>query len=696
MNLNGPFQTESEVADAVAHKFKDLFKHEFGEEPISIGNEVSDENTPATFFANPTPNEFPILMEDIKLIDSLESAIADLADIRNSLVSVGGIDRATAIGLEAYVPELIQRRPINSFSTHLSITNYQLSLEEIDKKRIGLYAGLIAALLGLIWKISTWLFGKKEGSDAATSSIAGSDAIEARKEITETAAEVAPIVDEAVETIASRNRDNSNVNKAKKEMEEQLKDLLDNTTEGKTIGFLGKNSEIQEFYRLIAGGASDQYKLITERLLSLQKDIDGAIEGFSNSNSQSFTTVLNHMRAVGDFREKNRGINDNALSTGGGMGLNALVPTIQLRNPAYQRGENVPDYILKSGIIHNRDFFDIGTISHFFKDPNGLRYLIEKHDVHSRDLNEIYIDILSLSRSAIVTEFINQADRLENALEQAGKRAEVVTKSLSEYLKKLPSKKQFMIEESVPGIQNTDPVYRDKSAGEIASDDGINSYVPMEYQEPPVSGEGKGSIDEDGEERIARVPLSKDNSDAAITSKNARYADHEKIFRFLENETRSKVREITDWGSVIGFLARDISIINVRLTTKILNSKNKAIMELRKNLTSEDSPRDAKHAAEELDAKLLSVLEMVLQKTRSGVVTMAEKPRFLSSLKSFVNDIVGKAGDIFSSSNGKVDSVKFDQYQERLQAMADTFEKEIDSNTANKLRAIAKNINLYD
>jgi len=696
MSLNDDFLTDEERAARTDKAQEELFANEFGTPPISIGNMVGDDSSPSKFFVNPNPNEIPVLLEDLKLIESLESALDDLNDLRITIVQNGGIDRAMAASMESFVPELLARRPLNSFSLHQSITNYQISLEEIDKKRLGIYAGLTAALMAIVWKIYKWLFGKKEGSSSdATSSVASGEAVEARTEMVVDAAETSPIVEQATAVIAERHRENSEVTKARRNLDAEIKQLLDNSTEGKTIGFLGKSSEIQEIYRLIITSSSWNYQQIVHRLELLLDHIKAASDAIGNPSSPAFTAVLDAMRATGDYRSQVRSPEDRHLVTGGGgVGLNALVPAIAYRNPSMQVGKNVPGYVLRTGIMFRQKFIDIGSISYFFKDQSGLRGMIEAHDVYSRDMGQIYEDIKRLAESSIVTDYIKASREIERELKDTLPAIEKATEAADAYMKKLPKKTNGKMADTTPGIYNRDSAFRDDMAGTTHVDFDGDKVVPdvnPETQEPPVHGEGTAGVQPDGSVKEPRVPLDRSGSGDS-TRYNAQYANHELIFRFLEHELRGKVREVTDWGAVLGFIARDISIINLRLTSKLMTSQQASLAEIRRSLTGKDDKGEQKDFVAEMDAKLLGILEMIIQKTKNANVTMADKPRKLWSIQGMLDKIVRPVSQFLglSKDNHEKFNDAFATYTKALHEMADVFEKEFDSETANRLRAMAK------
>lgn len=696
MSLNDDFLTaEEKAARAAIASTTELFAKEFGEMPISVGQHVGDDSSPEKFFVNPNPNELPILLDDLKLINSLESELDNLNDIRQMLIANGAIDRATAASMESFVPNLFVRRPLNSFSSHLSITNFTISLEEIDKKRLGIYAGLTAALMAIVWKLYKWLFGKSgSGSgDTGSSSIASGEAVEARTETVIDAVQTAPVVEEMATVIAERHREQSEVIKSRKKLDSEIKNLLDNSTEGKTIGFLGKSSEIQEIYRLIITGAAWNYKEIIHRLELLLDHIKAASDAIDNPSNPEFTRVIDAMRATGDFREQSRGAEEKRLVTGGAVGLNALVPAIPYRNPMMQVGKNVPQYVLRSGIIFHQKFIDIGSVSYFFKDQGGLRSMIEAHDVHSRELGQIYDDIKRLADSQIVKEYISSSKEIERELEGTLPAIEKATKAADEYMKRLPKSSASNLKAATPGIYNRDPVYRDDMAATTHVDavgDNVVPDVAPENQEPPVHGEGKASVQPDGSTKDPVVPF--DNGTGDSTRYNARFANHDLIFRFLEHELRGKVREVTDWGSVLGLIARDISIINLRLTSKLMSSQTASLAEVRRAITGTDDKGAQKDFVAEMDGKLLAIMEMIIQKTKSSNVTLAEKPRKLWSIQGMLDKIVKPVSQFLGM--GRDDHEKFkdalNTYAKALSDMADIFDREFDSETAARLRAMAK------
>lgn len=668
MGLNDGFLTDGEK-----QKFADHHDDELD------GNLVVDNIPPEELFANADTNDFPILLDDVKLITSMESQLADLAELKEMLVQAGGIDRSMAASMEHYVPELLQLKPINSFSTHLSQTNYTLSIEEIDKKRVAIYAGLISAILALCYKIYKWLFGKSGDGENATS-VASPDAVVSRSEQASSTAQITAVVDEGAAIIANRHRGDAKLEQARREAEQEIAEILDNSTEGRIIGLIGHNRDIQEIYRKLLGSAPVQFDEIAKRLEKLKRDVELVKEALAEDNSRSmkYTEFLNHLRSITDqipdLLSGNR--NTDNVTPGRNLGINALVPTIGARSPMRDHPREMPEYILITGFNHNQEFVDINTVAHFLKDPSGMQHMVDAYRPSDMSSAQVFDDIVHLAESAILKEFMRLSNTLEPSMSRANEELKTTSDTLKEYLEKMPVNAQQRLTSKLPGIQAQDSTKRDL--------DGESDEI---RQEPPTTGAADAGTGYNGE--VARqIPGVHLADPARRNSLNPKGHDIERYFRFLENELRGKGREIANWGAAIGIIAKHVSIINIRLVGKIASSKGQTYAKMRQLLLGDEERRDSNDAMMQQDAMVLSVMEMVIHQTRAGMITLAEKPRAVSGLRKFV-ETISKISHFFTS-DGQIDPKKFDEYQHMLSDMADTFEQEIDGKVAARLRRMIK------
>lgn len=113
-------------------------------------------------------NEFPEMKEDMDLIISTESHVRRLQDLQSRIHERSGINRSMGMELLELVPDM-QSFHEGSFTTDISSINAQPSLEAINGRLAAIIAAGIAIVVGLIWKLISWIMGRR-GSSASTPS----------------------------------------------------------------------------------------------------------------------------------------------------------------------------------------------------------------------------------------------------------------------------------------------------------------------------------------------------------------------------------------------------------------------------------------------------------------------------------------------------------------------------------------------
>lgn len=617
MSLNSDFLTDDEK--------KTFAKHHEG---TLDGNLVTD-NIPANeFFANPTAGEMPILLDDLKLIDSLESQLADLGELKELLMLKGGVNRQIAASFESYLPELLQKRPINSFSSHLSKTNYVLSIEEIDRKRIALYGGLIAAILGLCYKLYKWLFGGSSSDGDGGGGVANPTDVVARSEQASASAEIVQAVENVAAPVVSRNP------KAAKETREEMeaiKNLLDASTESRIIGLIGHNDKIKNLYRKIVADAPGQFDQIKARLSELQKAIDwvgsfiDARSGIDLAQFSSQEKFKGSLKAIAALTSTDGG---KATRT---TGFGILTPSIEARNPNIQHPAEYPVYTFTTGVLMDGNYIDIDSLTFFLKDQSGFMSLLDQYNPKDLSVETVAGDIVRLTESGIIAEFKNIDRTLSRSMGGVNDTIETTTEALGKVLEKLPKNQQESIRSSVPEGVATD------------------------------GNEPSNQIAEDRE----------------------RFKDYERFFKFLEGELVFKGREISNWGMSIGIIAKHVSIINVRLIGKICSTKGRLYSKMRQNLFGDEEKRDGGDMMELNDGLLLGVLETILAQVTAGQQTLLSQPREVTSLIAKFRAVWDKVSQ--ATQHGPHDRTKYDEYQSLLAELSAQFKENVDEKVSAKI-----------
>lgn len=656
MSLNQDFLTEEE---------QQLIE----KQALTVGNFVDDGNTPETFFANPNPNEFPILLEDIKLITSLESRLDDLNDLRNELIRMNGIDRSTAASLESFVPELFVKKPLASFSTHISKTNYYLSLEEIDKQKIGIYGAIIAALIAFCWKLFSWLFGKKSsgGGDGgsvstAMSSIANPEAVQARADLTDNTANAAAAVDAAVDAVIPPQA-SPEITKIKKEFMDEVMSLKESTTEGRIFSMLTSSMELQNLYKAILTSGYDELRLMLKRLNEMKDRLNEFTRFNGDTKAPGLVNFINTYRVTvgkikGNDKYTNSNNRDRSMTAAPLEGFAILLPTVEFRNPHINRDPNSFKFIETTGVIFNNGFVDIGTVDAFLKQPYGLKYLLNQHQINSMNDDAFLQSVISFTKSGLLIEYKNSTAQFETGYEGVAKAIEENGKIIHPLLK---SYDRHKTPRTIPAQYSDDQFNRQDSFSEFTPED-------REAKSPGVTSHGQMELD-----------LGADGKPAKADDASLRYNEDEfvkfsmhAIPAFFENELRYKARELTNWGSVLGHISNDISIVSYRLINKFTASQNKMMVELRKHLTGSDEKDAAVKFKNDIDARFLHFLQVVLREVKAGNMAAASHPRILPKIVDFIKSI--KAPNMHEDVEKRRDT--FTKFQAELERLANSYERE--------------------
>lgn len=145
--------------------------------------------------------------ESEQSVMSIESELASLNEIADTIEAAGGITKTHAVALESMHPGILPRTaPVNSFTVIPSNTNLKVALEEIDKKKAGLIAAAVAAIALVIYKIWKWIAGKSDDvKEIGKSAVESAESVEKTEEQTKAAlakaAEVAEIKEEVNKAI---------------------------------------------------------------------------------------------------------------------------------------------------------------------------------------------------------------------------------------------------------------------------------------------------------------------------------------------------------------------------------------------------------------------------------------------------------------------------------------------------------------
>lgn len=105
--------------------------------------------------------------------DNQEATLTALNNIRDT-IQERGPKRAIMASLESMgFGSLNPDYPLASYTERFSSTNYQVSLEEIDMRRAGIIAALIAAGLGILYKMVSWIKNRFFGGDDSSGGSSG-------------------------------------------------------------------------------------------------------------------------------------------------------------------------------------------------------------------------------------------------------------------------------------------------------------------------------------------------------------------------------------------------------------------------------------------------------------------------------------------------------------------------------------------
>lgn len=141
---------------------------------LNAGAELDDEPQLKNddLFEGPIePGEIPELKDDVNILAVMESRLVDLSYLAEDIARANGMSKDFAMEAERILPNVLSS-PQGFFTKAPSATQYRVSMEEIHKGVWALIAAAAVAVIGVIWKIVSWLGGGK--SDDKSSSGGGS------------------------------------------------------------------------------------------------------------------------------------------------------------------------------------------------------------------------------------------------------------------------------------------------------------------------------------------------------------------------------------------------------------------------------------------------------------------------------------------------------------------------------------------
>lgn len=105
-------------------------------------------------------------MEDLLLIDEIDNESAgtleklyasldDMASMHNEILQIGGVNKTTAISIEAICPGTlnVENYPLNSFTDAVSVTNYKIAVESVVAKIKDGYNAIIDLFVKIYRKV---------------------------------------------------------------------------------------------------------------------------------------------------------------------------------------------------------------------------------------------------------------------------------------------------------------------------------------------------------------------------------------------------------------------------------------------------------------------------------------------------------------------------------------------------------------
>lgn len=107
-------------------------------------------------------HDTPIELGDA-ILDKLVSDLQKIEDTTREVQSSGQINQDVVASVESYFPGLLtDSYPAGGYTEHMSSVNVSVALEELTTKAKILIGAIIAAFLGLLVKILSWMFGAEE------------------------------------------------------------------------------------------------------------------------------------------------------------------------------------------------------------------------------------------------------------------------------------------------------------------------------------------------------------------------------------------------------------------------------------------------------------------------------------------------------------------------------------------------------
>ena len=152
MNINGDFGVQGEE-DVVPGIEPDLSVNEENQ-PVDPVDQDTVIVPVEEFTEEVILSEIPEVEEDIKGMAALESALVELSYVAEDILKSGGVNQVIALEADRCIEGFLHEdRPLGFYTKTPSATNLQYAMEAIDLKKAGIIAAIIAAVMGVLYKV---------------------------------------------------------------------------------------------------------------------------------------------------------------------------------------------------------------------------------------------------------------------------------------------------------------------------------------------------------------------------------------------------------------------------------------------------------------------------------------------------------------------------------------------------------------
>lgn len=131
---------------------------------LNSGTDLDGDDAPRLF----NPLEFAESKEIeavVAEVAAMEAVFTELDYLSTAMIKAGGMNQDFAMEAIRIKPDFGNKTPLNFYTKDLSATRYKVSMEEISGTIWAMIAAGIAALVAVVVKMISWLFGDKSDSE---------------------------------------------------------------------------------------------------------------------------------------------------------------------------------------------------------------------------------------------------------------------------------------------------------------------------------------------------------------------------------------------------------------------------------------------------------------------------------------------------------------------------------------------------